>query len=47
MRTMDAGKPRIGTVKLWKIVVVGFNAFLGFALSTSLFAMLFRYVPPD
>jgi membrane protein len=31
----------------WRRVVLGFNALLGFALSTALFAMLFKYVPPD
>jgi membrane protein len=31
----------------WRWVVLGFNAFLGFALSTLLFATLFKYVPPD
>jgi membrane protein len=31
----------------WRRVVLGFNAGLGFALSTLLFAMLFKYVPPD
>lgn len=31
----------------WRWVVLGFNALLGFTLSTLLFAMLFKYVPPD
>jgi membrane protein len=31
----------------WRRVVLGFNALLGFTLSTLLFAMLFKYVPPD
>jgi membrane protein len=31
----------------WRWVVLGFNALLGFTLATLLFAMLFKYVPPD
>jgi len=31
----------------WRRMVLGLNALLGFALSTLLFAMLFKYVPPD
>jgi membrane protein len=31
----------------WRRVVLGFNALLGFALSTLLFAMIFKYVPPE
>jgi membrane protein len=31
----------------WRRLVLGFNALLGFALLTLLFATLFKYVPPD
>jgi membrane protein len=31
----------------WRWVVLGFNALLGFTLATLLFAMLFKYVPPE
>ena len=31
----------------WRRVVLGFNALLGFALLTLLFATIFKYVPPD
>jgi membrane protein len=31
----------------WRRVVLGFNALLAFALSTLLFAMIFKYVPPE
>jgi membrane protein len=31
----------------WRWVVLGFNALLGFMLATLLFAMLFKFVPPD
>ena len=31
----------------WRRVVLACNALLGFALSTLLFAMIFKYVPPE